>query len=122
MIKKILLILLGVFFLLNGINHFYNSHILKEYAHKRGLFAPKVMVFLSGLLLTAGSLTLMTGFLLFEGIIALSIFLLIASFTLHKFWEEKSREIFMLELMHFVKNFAIMFELIYIATTLIDYE
>lgn len=54
MIKQILLILLGVFFLLNGINHFYNSKIIEEYAEKRSLLASKVMVKLSGLLLCLG--------------------------------------------------------------------
>ncbi len=37
---------------------------------------------------------------------------------LHKFWTLKKRESIMLEAMHFVKNWAISFELIYIATTL----
>ena len=58
MIKTILIILLGVFFLVNGINHFYNSHFVEEYAEKRGLFEPKIMVFLSGLLLLFGGLSM----------------------------------------------------------------
>jgi uncharacterized membrane protein YphA (DoxX/SURF4 family) len=122
MLKQILLVLLGLFFLLNGFNHFYNTHILKEYAHKRGLIAPKIMVILSGILLTAGGLALITGFFVLEGIIGLSVFLVIASFTLHKFWEEKSREMVMMEAMHFVKNWAILVELLYIASGLILME
>jgi putative oxidoreductase len=118
MIKQILLVLLGLFFLLNGVNHFYNTHILKEYADKRSLIAPKLMVILSGLLLIAGGLTLITGYFVIQGIIALCIFLAVASFTLHKFWAVKKREIVMLEAMHFVKNWAILFELVYIATTI----
>lgn len=118
MIKQILLILLGLFFLLNGVNHFWNTHILKEYAEKRSLIAPKLMVILSGLLLIAGGLTLITGYLIIPGIIGLCIFLAIASFLLHKFWTVKKREVMMLEAMHFVKNWAILFELVYISTTL----
>ncbi len=118
MLKQILLILLGIFFLLNGLNHFYNTRILKEYARKKGLFAPKTMVLLSGVLLTSGGLTLITGFFITQGIIALSVFLIIASFTLHKFWEEENREMLMLEVMHFVKNWAIMVELLYIASSI----
>lgn len=120
MIKQILLILLGLFFLLNGVNHFYNTHILKEYANKRSLIAPKLMVVLSGILLVLGGSTLIIGYFIFEGIIALSVFLAIASFTLHKFWTLKKRELIMLEAMHFVKNWAILFELVYIASTLND--
>ncbi|WP_339609374.1 DoxX family membrane protein [uncultured Planktosalinus sp.] len=118
MIKQILLILLGLFFLLNGVNHFYNTHILKEYADNRSLIAPKLMVILSGFLLIAGGATLITGYFIFEGIIALCVFLAVASFMLHKFWTVKERETIMLEAMHFVKNWAILFELVYIATTL----
>ena len=118
MIKQILLILLGLFFLLNGANHFYNTHTLKEYAEKRGLFAPEIMVFLSGLLLVFGGLTLITGYFMLYGIIALSVFMLIATFTIHTFWREKNRNIFMLEAMNFVKNLAILCELLYIATTI----
>ena len=118
MIKQILVILLGVFFLLNGINHFYNNHILEEYAKKRGLIAPHFMIMISGFLLICGGISLITGILLIPGIIGLCMFLIIASFSIHQFWQETKRDIFMLELMNFVKNIAIMLELIYIATTI----
>jgi len=118
MIKQILLILLGIFFLLNGINHFYITQVLKEYAKKRGLIAPKIMVFMAGVLLVLGGLTLMTGVWITQGIIALCVFLILASFMLHKFWKEKKRMMIMLEAMHFVKNWAIMFELLYIASVI----
>lgn len=118
MIKQILIILLGIFFLINGVNHLFNTHILKEYAGKKGLIAPKTMVLLSGLLLCAGGLTLITGYFIFEGIIGLSVFLVVASFTIHKFWAESDRETMMMEIMHFTKNWAILFELLFIATTL----
>ncbi|TVQ42293.1 MAG: DoxX family membrane protein [Saprospirales bacterium] len=61
MIKQILLILLGIFFLLNGINHFYNTQVLKEYAKKRGMIAPKIMVYLAGILLVLGGLSMISG-------------------------------------------------------------
>jgi putative oxidoreductase len=122
MIKQILLILLGIFFLLNGANHFYNTQTLKEYAHKRGLIAPKTMVILSGLLLTAGGLSLISGYFVVPGLLGLSVFLIISAFTLHKFWEEKKREMIMLEAMHFVKNWAILFELVYIASMIQGWE
>lgn len=118
MIKTILVALLGVFFIVNGINHFYNSHILKEYAHKKGLVEPKIMVFLSGLLLIAGGTSMISGFFIIEGMIGLCIFMAIAAFTIHSFWREQEREMMMLEFMHFIKNWAIIFELIYLTTTL----
>jgi len=116
MIKTILLILLGLFFILNGLNHLFNRLTLEEYAHRRGLMSPRIMVFLSGLLLIFGGLTLMTGYFKIYGIIGLSIFLVIAAFTIHQFWRESDRDVKMLEVMNFAKNMAILTELVYIAT------
>jgi len=115
MIKTILLILLGLFFVLNGLNHLFNRLTLEEYAHRRGLVAPRIMVLLSGLLLMFGGLSLMTGFFKLYGIVGLSLFLVIAAFTIHQFWRERDRNLQMLEAMHFSKNMAILTELVYIA-------
>lgn len=115
MIKTILLILLGVFFILNGISHWINNEIYEEYSSKRGLIAPKLMVRLSGILLIFGGVALASGYLLMIGIVGLSFFLVIASFTIHQFWKEQGKEKKLLEGMHFAKNMAILTELIYIA-------
>lgn len=115
MIKTVLLILLGLFFILNGINHLVNTKIYKEYSIKKGLISPLLMVRLSGVVLIFGGLTLAFGYLLIYGIIGLSIFLVIASFTMHQFWKEEKAEMKLQEVMHFTKNMAILTELIYIA-------
>lgn len=117
MLKTILLILLGLFFVLNGINHWINSHIYEEYSAKKGLMTPKLMVKLSGIVLIFGGVTLALGYLRIYGIIGLSIFLVIASFTIHQFWKETNTNGRLLEGMHFAKNMAILTELIYIAYT-----
>ena len=116
MIKTILLILLGLFFVLNGLNHLFNRLTLEEYAHRRGLLSPRIMVLLSGLLLIFGGLLLMTGYFKLYGIVGLSVFLVVAAFTIHQFWRETDRNLQMLEAMHFSKNMAILTELVYIAT------
>lgn len=117
MIKTILLIALGIFFILNGLNHFLNTEFYKEYAAKKGLISPKIMVKISGVLLIFGGLSLATGFFRLYGIIGLSIFLIVASLTIHQFWQESSKEKKLIEAMHFSKNIAILIELIYIAYT-----
>lgn len=114
MIKTILLILLGLFFVLNGVNHLFNTHFYEEYSHKKGLVSPKIMVRLSGVALIFGGISVATGFLLIYGIIGLSLFLIITSFTIHNFWKETTKEMKLLESMHFAKNLAILTELIYI--------
>lgn len=115
MIKTILLILLGLFFILNGINHLINTHIYEEYSIKKGLVSAKLMVRVSGVVLIFGGLSLASGYLMVFGIIGLSVFLIIASFTIHQFWKEQKTEMKLLESMHFAKNMAILTELIYIA-------
>jgi len=117
MLKTLLIILLGLFFIINGINHFLNRHTVEEYARRRNLVSPVIMVKLSGVLLIFGGLSLMSGVLFYVGIGALCVFLLIASFSIHRFWAEKKRDMRMLEFMHFLKNFAILIELLYIAET-----
>ena len=117
MIKTILLLLLGIFFVLNGINHLINTHIYEEYSIKKGLISPRLMVISSSVVLIFGGFSLMTGYFLIYGVAALSIFLVIASFTVHQFWKEINTEMKLLEGMHFAKNMAILTELIYIAYT-----
>ncbi|MDX1665576.1 MAG: DoxX family protein [Saprospiraceae bacterium] len=114
LIKTILIALLGVFFILNGINHFYNEKMLEEYAEKRGLFSPQLAVRLAGILLIGGGVALMIEEFRVIGVLSLSFFLLMATFTIHRFWEEKDKYDRMLELMNFAKNLAILTELVYI--------
>ena len=114
MLKIILITLLGLFFILNGLNHFYNKSILEEYAHKKNLFSPNLSVKAAGALLIVGG-----GLLLWPdgrqvAAILLSIFLVAAAFMIHQFWKEKDNQGRMLEAMHFTKNMAILTELLYI--------
>ncbi|MDH3650314.1 MAG: DoxX family membrane protein [Saprospiraceae bacterium] len=114
MIKTILLILLGLFFVLNGLNHLVNAKVLEEYAEKKGLFSPKIMVLLSGVALIGGGISMVIEPVRIYGILALCAFLIIASFTIHRFWSEKDRTNRLVEGMHFAKNLAILTELVYI--------
>lgn len=79
--------------------------------------SPKLMVRASAVVLIFGGLTLASGYLMIIGIIGLSIFLIIASLTIHQFWKESGKEKKLLEGMHFAKNMAILTELIYIANS-----
>lgn len=114
MFKIILLTLLAVFFILNGLNHFYNEKILEEYARKRHLFSPKLSVIAAGALLIVGGVFLVIPSLLIIGVICLSTFLLVAALTIHTFWVEKEKQERLVEAMHFAKNMAILTELLYI--------
>jgi uncharacterized membrane protein YphA (DoxX/SURF4 family) len=114
MLKTILIILLGLFFILNGFNHFYNDKVIEEYAHKKGLFTPTFSVPAAGILLIVGGGLLIWPYSRQIAVILLSIFLVLATFTIHTFWLEKEKQGKMLEAMNFTKNLAILTELLYI--------
>ena len=114
MLKLVLIILLGIFFFLNGINHFYNETILEEYARKRGLFSPRLAVKAAGILLLVGAVLLVWPPSRQIAVVMLSVFLVTASFTIHRFWNEETRQQKLLEAMNFAKNLAILTELVYI--------
>ncbi len=115
MLKSILILLLGLFFIANGINHLFNTKVLEEYAHKRNLFTPKFSVITSGIGLILGGVMLFFYPTRQLGACGLAFFVVIAAFLLHQFWEEPEKEEKMLEGQNFLKNMAISIEMIYIA-------
>ncbi len=114
MIKLVLLALLSGYFILNGINHFFNEKTLEEYARKRHLFSPRMAVLAAGVLLIFGGAALLIPGLLKAGVISLSVFLFTAALSIHSFWVEKERMNRLYEAMNFTKNLAILTELLYI--------
>ena len=115
MLKTILIILLALFFIINGLNHLFNSKVLEEYAHKRNLFSPRFSVLSSGVGLIIGGILLLFESTRAIGSFGLAFFVVISAFFLHQFWTEKQKEDKMLEGQNFLKNFAIAIEMIYIA-------
>ena len=114
MIKTVLIVLLGIFFVLNGVNHLFNRKILEEYVEKRRLPAPRLAVLLSGILLNVGGIAIVIPAVRVPGIVALLVFMLTATFTIHRFWDETEKYERMMEGMNFAKNLAITTELVYL--------
>ena len=121
MMKSIFITLLAVFFIFNGINHFYNEEVLEEYAEKKGLFKPHFMVRFSGLMLILGGIALMWEPVKLIGIAGLSLFMIIVTASMHRFWEYKEKTTRMSELIHFLKNIAILAELLYLGEQALSY-
>ena len=114
LLKQILIGLIGLFFVLNGVNHYYNEKILAGYARKRRLFKPRLAVQASGVLLVLGGVAFLFKDSRLYGVVALCGFMILATFLLHRFWVERDRDTKMLEAMHFAKNLVIITELLYI--------
>lgn len=119
MLKTALVAFLALFFTISGINHFLNPLILEEYAEKRQLLKPSIMVKLSGLLLVVCGPALLIPVKEIKIVAAcsLGIFVLIAAFLIHSFWKEEEKTVKMLETQNFIKNIVIFVEMFYLAST-----
>lgn len=100
-------ILFGAYFIYNGLNHlFFGTEALAGYAAARGVAAPRVMVYVSGVLLLLGGLSLLLGAWPNWGIVLLLVFLIPVSFAMHPFWAETG-EARANDLINFTKNMAL---------------
>lgn len=99
-------ILFGGFFLMMGMNHFMKRRMLAGYAQSKGVPAPGVAVFLTGLLLTMGGLGVIFDIYTNTALWLLVIFLVPTSFMMHKFWSVAPDQK-MVEMTNFMKNMAL---------------
>ncbi len=101
-------ILFGGFFLQSGINHLKEHAKLAPYAGSKGIPSPDEAVIASGILLTLGGASIMTGFKPKAGAMSLIGFLAIASGTMHDFWNSTEPGDKQNNLIHFSKNMALL--------------
>lgn len=100
-------ILLGGFFIWNGLEHFTNIKGLTGYAKHKKIPAPREMVYISGILLLLGGFSVVFGKMLGLGLLILIVFMLVVTFMTHRFWEAKEPMDKMNEKISFMKNIAI---------------
>lgn len=98
----------GGYFLYNGINHFANHGMMTEYARAKKVPAPGAAVAASGLLIIAGGLSLLAGAWPKLGAGLISTFLLGVTPQIHAFWREQDPQHRMNEMVHFMKNAALL--------------
>jgi len=101
-------ILLGGFFVANGINHFRNLNMMAGYAKSKGTPASTLAVGGTGVLLLLGGLSLVFGFQPLVGAALLVIFLLGVSFKMHNYWTVQDPQAKMGEQVNFMKNMALL--------------
>lgn len=99
-------ILLGLFFINSGFNHFSNLSMIAGYAGSKKIPFPKFLTFISGLFLLFGGLSILLGVYPIIGIILIIAFLLPATFFIHNFWT-LSKEQKPAEKVNFMKNLAL---------------
>ncbi len=98
----------GGFFLYNGINHFRQRKQMAEYVRSKGLPRPEAAVLGSGALLVLGGTSILLGIKPRLGALAVAGFLAGASATMHDFWKDEDPNQRQNNLVHFMKNVALL--------------
>jgi putative oxidoreductase len=100
-------IIVGIFYLYNGINHFVKFTDMTQYAKYKGIPLAGVGVAVSGLLLIVAAFTILLGFFPEIGIAAVVVFFIPVTFMMHNFWAVPQEQQ-MAEMVNFTKNIALM--------------
>jgi len=100
-------ILVGLFYLLTGSNHFLELDGMTSAASGAGVPLPMVAVLGTGLLLIAAGITILLGLKPRWGVLALVVFFLPVTFTMHAFWSVPEAQA-QAQMTHFLKNMALM--------------
>src|SRR5882724_8772565 len=101
-------ILYGGFFLYSGIGHFTKLQGMAGYAASRGVPFPKLGVMVSGLFIVLGGLGVMFGIYMEWALVLIAIFLLVVTFTMHRFWSVTDPNMKMSDRINFGKNLALL--------------
>ena len=101
-------ILLGGYFIYGGFNHFKMLDMMSGYAQSKGVPMPKLLVAFSGVLLCVGGLSVLFNFLPSVGLVALVLFLIPVTLSMHPFWKVQDPTVKMGEMVNFMKNIALL--------------
>jgi uncharacterized membrane protein YphA (DoxX/SURF4 family) len=101
-------VILGGFFLYNGINHFKERQAMAQYAGSKNVPMPDQAVLASAVMLTTGGASLILGLKPKLGLLPLLAFLAVVSPTMHDFWNEHDPGSQQNQMIHFSKNMALL--------------
>jgi putative oxidoreductase len=108
-------IILGAYFLYAGFGHFQNRKMMAGYAAAKKVPLPMLSIIGTGLLLSAGGLSLILGLYPYLGIAALAAFFIGVTPMIHDFWTVQDPMQRMSERVNFTKNAALLGALLIIA-------
>jgi uncharacterized membrane protein YphA (DoxX/SURF4 family) len=100
-------IVLGMYFLMNGWNHFTRVPMMSGYTGSKGVPMPGLAVVGSGVMLAAGGVMLLLGWYVWVAALVLIVFLVPVAFTMHNFWTVPDEQMRMMEMVNFMKNMAL---------------
>lgn len=100
-------LIFGGYFIYNGIQHFTGLGGLTGYAASKNVPLPKVAVILTGLMLFFGGVGIVLWWYVDLALTLLAIFMLVVTFTMHRFWSETDPSAKSNAMISFYKNAAI---------------
>jgi len=100
-------LIVGAYYLYNGIHHFLELSQLAAYAKSKGVPAPEIAVTGAGLLLLLAGITILLGYEPGVGVAALVVFFVPVTIMMHNFWAVPADQKTM-QLVQFTKNFALL--------------
>ena len=100
-------LLFGGFFVFSGVNHFLMAASMVQYAASKGVPMPEIAIPLTGLMLIAGGMSVLLGFMPQLGALCLVVFLAIVTPVMHNFWAAPA-EMRAMEMANFMKNLGLL--------------
>ena len=100
-------LIFAAYWIMSGMNHLTKTKMLTEYARSVGVPSPKAGTIISGLMMVVSGVLLILGVYIELAVVLLVIFLLLANFTVHKFWKIDDAMQRMPDMVNFMKNFAL---------------
>jgi len=100
-------VLVSAFFLMSAYNHLANSAMMGGYAQSKGVPMARVSVIVTGLMMLAGALSVLTGWHPVWGAGLLILFLVPTALMMHNFWTVADPMAKMGERINFWKNITI---------------
>ncbi|MBI2145907.1 DoxX family protein [Candidatus Woesearchaeota archaeon] len=100
-------VIVGLYFIMNGFNHFAKMKMMVGYAKSKNVPLAKLAVPATGLLLLLGGLSFLLGYYPQIGVLLIAVFLIPVSFIMHNFWAVPPEQK-MVEMVNFMKNMALL--------------
>jgi len=101
-------VIVGLYYLFSGVSGLLNVGMMSGFAASKGVPAPAAAVVVSHLLLILAAICILTGWKPALGVGALVVFFLPVTLKMHAFWADKDPMMKMNDMIHFMKNFALL--------------
>lgn len=101
-------ILLGGFFIMNGISHFKDFDSLRGYAVSKNVANPGLVVAVGGLFLLIGGIGVLFGLYVPVAVASLVLFLIPVTFIMHAYWKDADPVMRLSDQTNFMKNLALL--------------